>query len=285
MALAPPAKKRLSQHFLIDQNIVRKIVAAAALRPEETVLEIGPGRGILTRALCASAGRVIAIELDRSLADTLRDELAGCGNVEIRFGDALAFPYDTLPPGTVVVANLPYAISSPLLFRLLEARGRIDRMVLMLQTEVAKRLAAGPGTKDYGILSVLTQYRTVPSLAFRVAASCFRPAPAVTSTVVTLAVRRAPAVAVADEALFVRTVRAAFAHRRKTLVNSLRDEGFSPERVLTALESARIPPGRRAEALAIGQFAALANELAQGERRGASGERSDPDSSYRASDH
>jgi 16S rRNA (adenine1518-N6/adenine1519-N6)-dimethyltransferase len=271
MVPAPRAKRRLSQHFLIDQNIVRKIVAAAALRSEETVLEIGPGRGILTRALCASARRVIAIELDRSLGDTLRNELAGCENVDLRFGDALVFPCGTLLQGTVVVANLPYAISTPLLFHLLEAHDRIDRMVLMLQTEVAKRLTAKPGAKDYGILSVLTQYRTVPSLAFRVSASCFRPTPAVGSTVVALAVRRAPAVAVADEALFVRTVRAAFAHRRKTLVNSLRDEGFPPERVLPALEAAGIPPGRRAEALTIEQFAALANALTEGTRREARG--------------
>ncbi len=266
MALAPPAKKRLSQHFLIDQNIVRKIVAAAALRREETVLEIGPGRGILTRALSASAQRVIAIELDRSLRGALQDELAGCENVDLQFGDALAYPYGTLPQGTVVVANLPYAISTPLLFQLLEAHDRIDRMVLMLQTEVATRLAAKPGTKDYGILSILTQYRAVPSLAFRVSASCFRPAPAVSSTVVALAVRRAPAVAVADEPLFVRTVRAAFAHRRKTLINSLRDEGFPPEQILPALQAAGIPPGRRAEVLAIEQFAALANALARGSR-------------------
>ncbi len=264
MALAPPAKKRLSQHFLIDRNIVRKIVAAAALRCEETVLEIGPGRGILTRALSASARRVVAIELDRSLGRTLEDALVGCGNVEIQFGDALAYPYGTLPQGTVVVANLPYAISTPLLFQLLEAHGRIDRMVLMLQTEVAKRLAAKPGTKDYGILSVLTQYRTMPSLAFRVSASCFRPAPAVGSTVVTLAVRPVPAVAVTDESLFVRTVRAAFAHRRKTLVNSLRDEGFPLQQILPALQAAEIPPARRAEALAIEQFAALADALSRG---------------------
>lgn len=271
MALAPPAKKRLSQHFLIDQNIVRKIVTAAALRPQETVLEIGPGRGILTRALCASARCVIAVELDRSLGHTLEDALTGCGNVEIQFGDALAYPYGTLPLGTVVVANLPYAISTPLLFRLLEAHDRIDRMVLMLQTEVAKRLAARPGTKDYGILSVLTQYRTVPSLAFRVSSSCFRPPPAVSSTVVTLAVRRAPAVAVADEPLFVRTVRAAFAHRRKTLVNSLRDEGFSSEQIVPALETAGINPGCRAESLTIEQFGALANALAEGTRHEARG--------------
>jgi 16S rRNA (adenine1518-N6/adenine1519-N6)-dimethyltransferase len=283
MGAAPTPKKRLGQHFLIDQNIVRKIVAAAALQPHETVLEIGPGRGILTRALSGQARRVLAIEVDRSLGATLEAELAGCTNVEILFGDALDHPYESLPSGTVVVANLPYNISSPLLFRLLEAHRRIDRMVLMLQTEVARRLVAGPGTKDYGILSVLTQYRAVPSLAFHVSAGCFRPKPAVGSTVVVLSVRHEPAVSVANESLFVRVVRASFAHRRKTLVNSLRDEGFSPEQILPALEAARIEPGKRAETLGIAQFAALANELARGARHGARGEGEDSSSGSTAS--
>jgi 16S rRNA (adenine1518-N6/adenine1519-N6)-dimethyltransferase len=261
---APPPKKRLGQHFLVDQNIVRKIVATAALRREETVLEIGPGRGILTRALSSSAGRVLAIEVDRSLEVTLREALDGCANVEIHFGDALDYPFESLAPGTVVVANLPYNVSSPLLFRLLSAHHRIDRMVLMLQTEVARRLVAKPGTKDYGILSVLTQYRAAPSHAFHVSASCFRPPPAVNSTVVVLPVRKEPAVSVADESLFIRVVRAAFAHRRKTLANSLRDEGFPPEQIMPALQAAKIEAASRAESLTIGQFAALGNALAGG---------------------
>jgi 16S rRNA (adenine1518-N6/adenine1519-N6)-dimethyltransferase len=263
MGTAPPPKKRLGQCFLIDQNIVRKIVAAAALQPHEMALEIGPGRGILTRALCEQARRVLAIEVDRSLGATLEEALAGRTNVEIHFGDALDYPYENLAPGTVVVANLPYNISSPLLFRLLGAHQQIDRMVLMLQTEVARRLVANPGTKDYGILSILIQYRAVPSLAFHVSPGCFRPKPTVSSTVVALSVRREPAVSVSDELLFIRTVRAAFAHRRKTLTNSLRDEGFSSERIVPALEAARIEPARRAESLTIAQFAALANELAR----------------------
>ena len=269
MSAAPQPKKRLGQHFLIDQNIVRKIVAVAALQPHETVLEVGPGRGILTRALCGQAGHVLAIEVDRSLGGTLEEALAGCTNVEIRFGDALDHPYETLPPGTVVVANLPYNVSSPLLFRLLHAHHQIDRMVLMMQTEVARRLVAKPGTKDYGILSILAQYRAAPFLAFHVSASCFRPKPAVSSTVVVLPVRREPAVSVVDEPLFIRTVRASFAHRRKTLVNSLRDEGFPSEQILPALEAAGIEPTRRAESLVIAQFAALANALTEGMRRGA----------------
>ena len=259
----PPPKKRLGQHFLTDHNIVRKIVAAAQLGPDDTVLEIGPGRGILTKALCEQAGKVIAVEVDRSLEETLHEALTGATNLDLRFGDALDFAYDTLPQGTVVVANLPYVITTPLLFTLLEARARIDRMVLMVQAEVAKRFVAKPGTKDYGILSVLTQYRTVPTLAFSVSAGCFRPKPAVSSTVVTMAVRREPAVAVTDEVLFIRLVRAAFAHRRKILANSLRDEGLTPERIAPALAVAGIDPTARAETLDLRDFAALANALAR----------------------
>ena len=173
------------------------------------MLEIGPGRGILTRALCASAHRVIAIELDRKLGDLLAETMADCRNLDLRHDDALAFPYDTLPDRTVVVANLPYYISTPLLFTLLEVRHRFDRMILMLQTEVARRLVAGPGTRDYGILSILAQYWTEPRLAFRVPATCFRPRPNVESSVVKLVTRTTPVCRLEDESLFIRTVRAA----------------------------------------------------------------------------
>lgn len=263
----PPPRKRLGQHFLIDRNIIRKIVALADLRPGETVLEIGPGRGILTRAICERAKAVIAVELDPKLADFLGRELADCSNLDLRVGDALEFPYDTLPHGTVVVANLPYNVSTPLLFRLLDARARIDRMILMLQTEVARRLVAQPGANDYGILSVLTQYRTRAVLTFQVAPSCFRPRPAVGSAVVSLMVRAQPVMPVRDQALFVRTVRAAFAHRRKTLANSLRDEGLLPDRIARALARAGIESSRRAETLALEEFAALADALGQDERQ------------------
>ena len=258
---APRPRKRLGQHFLIDPNIVRKIVTLAELRPNETVLEIGPGRGILTRALCAAAKTVIAIEMDQRLGDYLTETLADCRNLDLRIGDALEFPYEQLPEGAVVVANLPYYISTPLLFKLLEARARIDRLVLMLQTEVARRLVAQPGANDYGILSVLAQYSAVPSLVFQVSASCFRPRPEVGSAVVRLVMQKQRFVRVEDEALFVRTVRAAFAHRRKTLLNSLRDEGMRPETIAHALERVAIAPSRRAETLALGEFAALSDAL------------------------
>ncbi len=260
-ASPPRPRKRLGQHFLIDQNIVRKIIEVAALQPDEPVFEVGPGRGILTRALCGRVRLVIAIEIDRDLHAYLTSALADCGALDLRPGDALSFPYQTLPDRTVVVANLPYNISTPLLFKFFEFRARISRIILMLQAEVAERLVAKPGTRDYGVLSVLTQFWTVPALGFRVSPSCFRPRPAVGSTVVALVVRESPAVPVSDEATFVRCVRAAFAHRRKTLLNSLRDEGFPVQRVAGALERVGIATSRRAETVSLEEFAALADKL------------------------
>jgi 16S rRNA (adenine1518-N6/adenine1519-N6)-dimethyltransferase len=257
----PPPRKRLGQHFLIDPNIVRKIVALAALRPEETVLEIGPGRGILTKALAAEAGAVIAIEVDPVLHAYLAGTLGGCPNVDLRLGDALAFEYREVPPRTVVVANLPYNVSTPLLAKLLEARARFDRLILMLQTEVAQRLASPPGSREYGSLSVLAQHAAEVALAFQVSPSCFRPRPKVGSTVVTLVPRQEPRWEARAEAAFGRLVRAAFAHRRKTIANSLRDEGLPPDRIAAALARAGIAPSRRAETLGLREFGALTAAL------------------------
>jgi 16S rRNA (adenine1518-N6/adenine1519-N6)-dimethyltransferase len=257
----PPPQKRLGQNFLIDPNIVRKIIAAAAVETGETVLEIGPGRGILTCGLCESADTVIALEVDPHLVGYLNETLA-CSNLDLRHADALRFAYDTLPDRTVVVANLPYYISTPLLFALLEGRDRILRMVLMLQAEVAERIVAAPNIDGYGILSVLTQYRADAKIAFRVSRHCFRPRPDVDSAIITLRTRPHPAVSPSTEALFVKIVRAAFAHRRKTLINSLRDEGFSSTQLTDAFTTTAINPSRRAETLSIDEFAALANALA-----------------------
>ncbi len=233
------------------------------LRPEEPVLEIGPGRGALTRPLCGAVRRVTAIEIDYRLATHLKETLADCPNLDIKTGDALEYPYHTLPQGTVVVANLPYYLSTPLLFKLLESRSRISRMVLMLQTEVANRLVAKPATPDYGVLSVLIQQLTDPAREFKVAANCFRPRPAVGSSVIKLAVRpqgRAH-LSVADQDSFVETVRAAFSHRRKTVGNSLRDAGLPPKELSEALALAQLDSTRRAETLTVHEFGALADAL------------------------
>ena len=214
VASAQIARKSLGQHFLIDKNIVHKIVRLAELQPGETVLEIGPGRGILTEALLDSSGLVVAVELDAALCARLRTTLGGRSNFRLIEGDALAFEYAQVPSPFLVVANLPYYVSTPLLFRLLEERQRIDRLVLMLQEEVVARLAAAPGGKDYGALSIAAQFYCEVRRAFRVSPTCFRPKPRVGSAVVVLTPLAKPRVSVTDEAFFFRVVRAGFAHRR-----------------------------------------------------------------------
>jgi 16S rRNA (adenine1518-N6/adenine1519-N6)-dimethyltransferase len=259
----PLPLKRLGQHFLADPNIARKIVSLAGLTSDETVLEIGPGRGVLTGLLSVVARRVIAVEVDIRLEPYLNNLFRDRRNIDLMFEDALTFSYETLPAGTVVVANLPYYISSPLLFRFFEARQRLSRLVLMLQKEVAARLTASPGSRDYGILSVLASYHGEVRNVFTVSRNCFRPRPDVESAVVQMTFSNHGAVAVQSEGILVRTVRAAFAHRRKTLANSLRDAGLNPSVIAAAMSEAAIPPGRRAETLGLEEFGALANALAR----------------------
>jgi 16S rRNA (adenine1518-N6/adenine1519-N6)-dimethyltransferase len=261
IANLPPPNKRLGQNFLIDPNIVRKIVALAELGPSDHVLEIGPGRGILTESLCHAAGRVTAVEVDPRLHAYLETRQAELPNVELVCKDALLYPVETLPIGTVVVANLPYYISTPLLFRLLDQRDRFPRMVLMLQNEVADRLVAKPGGSDYGILSVMAQYAAEITKAFRVSAQCFRPRPEVASAVVLLRAKERTRLNQKEEAAFRALVKAAFAHRRKTLVNSLRDEGYEPHPLDETLQGLDIAPTRRAEMLSVEEFIRLALAL------------------------
>ena len=257
----PTPNKRLGQNFLIDPNIVRKIVALAELSPNDHVLEIGPGRGILTEALSRTAGHVTAIEVDSRLHAYLETKQAELPNVELVCDDALAYPVENLPMGTVVVANLPYYISTPLLFRLLDQRGRFPRMVLMLQDEVADRLVAQPGGSDYGVLSVMAQYAADITKAFRVSAQCFRPRPDVASAVVRLRMKERTRLSRQEEVAFRALVKAAFAHRRKTLVNSLRDEGYELHSVTETLQRLDIAPTRRAETLSVEEFLQLALAL------------------------
>ena len=259
--IPPPPRKRLGQHFLIDHNIVRKIIHVADLQADETVMEIGPGRGILTAALCQKVSQVLAIERDKRMVDYLAQAFAHHANLKVIHGDALAFPFATLPPGTVIVANLPYNISTPLLFQFLDARARIRRMVLMLQLEVARRLVAQVGTRDYGVLSVLIRYVADARLLFQVPNSCFRPSPKVDSAVVRLDVKARGSNEVGEVDTFIQIVRAAFSHRRKTLLNSMRDAGFPVNELKGVLTRAEIDGGRRAETLTIQDFANLTHAL------------------------
>lgn len=259
----PAAVKRLGQNFLIDPNIIRKIVALAEVGANDHVLEIGPGRGALTDLLCKTAGRMTAIEVDPRLHAYLAERQHDYPNLDLILADALTYPLESLPAGTIVVANLPYYISTPLLFALLDQRDRFPRLVLMLQNEVADRLVAKPGTSDYGVLSVMAQYAAEITKGFRVSAQCFRPRPEVGSAVVLLRTRVQRELSPAEEPKFAALVKAAFAHRRKTLVNSLRDEGYDPRRTVAALARLEIDQASRAEALSIGQFQRLSRSLAE----------------------
>ena len=260
----PPAIRRLGQNFLVDPNIVRKIVALAELSSADIVLEIGPGRGFLTEALCRAAGHITAIEIDPRLHTFLSERIAHLANLTLLLGDALTCSIEHLPIGTIVVANLPYYISTPLLFRLLSQGNRFARMVLMLQNEVADRLIAKPGSSDYGVLSVMAQYSANISKAFKVSPQCFRPRPEVDSAVVLLHALEPRALHPEAERRFTALVRAAFAHRRKTLVNSLRNEGYDSRLVETALATLHLSPSLRAETLPLEQFLELARCMENG---------------------
>ena len=258
------ADKKLGQNFLIDENTVRNIVAAAELSDKDTVLEVGPGIGTLTQGLAESGASVVAVELDKRLLPVLDTTLEGYDNVRIVNGDILQV--DIMQTVGVdefkVCANLPYYITTPIIFALLEKRLPMERLVAMVQKEVAERMAAKPGGKDYGALSVAIQYYTEPEIAFIVPPSSFIPAPSVDSAVIVCKRREKPPVDVCDEALFFRVVKAAFSLRRKMLNNSLKNMGIKGEQVAKWLELAGVDGKRRAETLSLEDFAALTNTFA-----------------------
>ncbi len=261
--------RALGQHFLRDDAVARRIVELVAPTAGDLVVEIGPGRGALTEHLVRSSGRLLALEVDIGLAARLRERFCGSPHVEILEADARRFDYahlrDRLPdPGSrvLVVGNLPYSVGKPILMALVEAGRAIDEMALMLQKEVAERIAAPPGNKIYGSLSVLTQIACDVSLAFTVPPGAFSPPPQVDSAVIHLRVRAAPPVPIADPTRFNAVVRAAFAQRRKTLANALAAGlGLSVDRARALVASAGIDPGRRAETVSLAEFADLADVL------------------------
>lgn len=264
-------KKSLGQNFLTDANILRRIVAAANLDLSKGALEIGPGIGALTQQLAREAGKVVTIEIDRRLLPVLEETLRPYPNVEVVHGDVLALDLNALCRerfagcGAVsVVANLPYYITTPIIMKLLEEKLDLETIVVMIQKEVADRMSAEPGGKDYGSLSIAVQYYAEPERVATVPASVFIPEPHVDSAVIRLALRRKPPVQVKDEALFFEVVRASFAQRRKTIANNLLAGIFTKadRPVLEALlAECGIDPVRRGETLDIAEFAALANAI------------------------
>ena len=257
------ADKKLGQNFLINEQVVRQIVAAAELSEADTVLEVGPGIGTLTQGLAESKAQVVAVELDTRLLPVLATTLEGYDNVRVVHGDILKVNImeEVGVPNFKVCANLPYYITTPIIFALLEKRLPMERLVAMVQKEVAERMAAQPGGKDYGALSVAIQYYTEPEIAFIVPPTSFIPAPAVDSAVIVCKRREKPPVEVCDEALFFRVVKAAFSLRRKMLSNSLKNMGIKSEQVAKWLELAGVDGKRRAETLSLEDFAKLTNSF------------------------
>ena len=259
-------KKSFGQNFLIDSHVIDKIIRAAEITPEDNVLEIGPGIGTLTQYLAESAGKVAAVEIDEKLIPVLEETLAEYDNVRVINEDILKCDIDSIFGGEPfkVVANLPYYITTPIIMGLLEGKSHFDSLTVMIQKEVADRMKAGPGTKDYGALSLAVQYYAEPYLAANVPPNCFMPRPNVGSAVICLKRRPEPAVQVKDEKLLFGLIRAAFMERRKTLLNAVKNSkelDISKERVEEVLTELGIDTRIRGEALNLEQFALLADNL------------------------
>ena len=264
-------QKKFGQNFLIDANILEKIILAADIKKDDCVLEIGPGIGTMTQYLCENAREVVAVEIDKKLIPILRnDTLSSYNNVAIINEDILKVDINAIVReknggnSIKVVANLPYYITTPIIMGLFEQHVPLESITIMVQKEVAQRMQTSPGTKDYGALSLAVQYYAKPEVMMTVSAGCFIPKPNVDSAVIKLVRRDNPPVSAADEEYMFKIIRAAFNQRRKTLVNSLNNaEGLniSKEKTLAALEKMGLSATIRGEALSLFQFAEIADML------------------------
>lgn len=267
-------QKKFGQNFLIDSHVLEKIIRAAEITKEDCVLEIGPGIGTMTQYLCESAGKVIAVEVDKNLIPILTgDTLAGYDNVKVIHADVLKLDLKRLIQEensgrpVKVVANLPYYITTPIIMGLFEADVPLVSVTVMVQKEVADRMQAGPGSKDYGALSLAVQYYAAPYLAANVPPNCFMPRPNVGSAVIRLTLHETPPVEVADERLLFQIIRASFAQRRKTLVNGLANSpelNYSKEEITGFLAACGFPATVRGETLTLSEFARLADVMKAG---------------------
>ena len=266
-------QKRFGQNFLIDENVVEKIVRDAGVTKDDFVLEIGPGIGTMTQILCENAREVVAVEIDDKLIPILtEDTLSWYDNVTVIHEDILKLDIVKLAnernggKPIKVVANLPYYITTPIIMGLFESHVPLDSITIMVQKEVADRMQVGPGTKDYGALSLAVQYYAKPQILLNVPASCFMPRPNVDSAVIQLTRYEKPPVEVADEHLMFRLIRASFNQRRKTMTNSVGNSpelSVSKEQMAAALEKCGLSATVRGEALTLEQFAELANVLSE----------------------
>ena len=263
-------QKKFGQNFLIDGHVLNKILAAADITKNDFVLEIGPGIGTMTQYLAEAAGHVCAVEIDKLLIPILEETLAGYSNVEILNEDILKVDIAALVEKKnggkpiKVVANLPYYITTPIIMGLLEGHVPVESITVMVQKEVAQRMQAQPGSKDYGALSLAVQYYCEPYIAANVPPNCFMPRPKVGSAVIRLKTFEKPPVNTSNEALMFRLIRASFNQRRKTLVNGLNNSpelDFSKDEITGALEKLGVSPNVRGEVLTLRQFARLADIL------------------------
>ncbi len=262
-------QKKFGQNFLIDSHVLDKIIAAAGVTKDDVVLEIGPGFGTMTQYLAEAAKEVIAVEIDKTLIPILHETLADYDNITIINEDILKVDIKQLVDEKnggrpiKVVANLPYYITTPIIMGLFESHVPLDNITVMVQKEVAQRMQAGPGTKDYGALSLAVQFYAEPYIVANVPPNCFIPRPGVGSAVIRLTKWENPPIAVKDEALMFALIRASFNQRRKTLQNSLVNGGVfvTKEQVVAALEQMELSPTIRGEALTLEQFAMLSDIL------------------------
>lgn len=265
-------QKKFGQNFLIDDHVITKIINAAEITKDDLVLEIGPGIGTMTQYLAESARKVIAVEIDKNLIPILGETLAEYDNVTVINEDILKLDINRLVEEEnagkpiKVVANLPYYITTPIIMGLFESHVPLQSITVMVQKEVADRMQVGPGSKDYGALSLAVQYYAKPYIAANVPPNCFIPRPGVGSAVIRLTRYEEPPVTVKDESLMFKLIRASFNQRRKTLQNGLNNSpeiSFSKEEITKAIESLGVSPSVRGEALSLEQFAQLANYFAQ----------------------
>ncbi len=261
-------QKRFGQNFLIDANILEKITDGAGLTPEDTVLEIGPGIGTLTQYLCEKAARVVAVEIDKALIPILEDTLSEYDNVTVINEDVLKLDLNSIVDDHAggkpikVVANLPYYITTPIIMGLFESGAKISSITVMIQKEVADRIRTGPGSKDYGALSLAVQFYSNPAMVAYVSPECFIPKPKVGSAVIRLDRYQRPPVEVKDERHMFKVIKAAFSQRRKTLINCLTSDGelgLDREMVSGYLEKMGLRNDIRGEKLTLSQFAALSD--------------------------
>ncbi|WP_370846594.1 16S rRNA (adenine(1518)-N(6)/adenine(1519)-N(6))-dimethyltransferase RsmA [Eubacterium sp.] len=262
-------QKKFGQNFLIDSNILESIVSAADITKDDFVLEIGPGIGTMTQYLCEAARQVVAVEIDKMLIPILKDTLSEYDNVEVINQDVLKLDIKALAQEKnnekpiKVVANLPYYITTPIIMGLFESKVPIESITIMVQKEVADRMQTGPGSKDYGALSLAVQYYADAKVQLNVSASCFMPRPNVDSAVIKLTAHEKPVVDV-DETLMFKVIRASFNQRRKTLVNGLKNSSeldYTKEEIVQAIKAIGKEENIRGEKLTLEEFAALSNSL------------------------